>query len=60
MQNSGSNSAKMGYESTNQMADVGDEIQKYIQEIASATVVSNKKTAKWAANVSKEAKAKND
>jgi hypothetical protein len=31
MQNSGGNSAKMGYENANQMADVGDEIQKYIQ-----------------------------
>jgi hypothetical protein len=46
MQNSGGNSAKMGYESANQMADVSDKIQKYIQEIASATVASNKKTAK--------------
>ncbi len=42
------------------MADVGDKIQKYIQEIASATVASNEKTAEWASNVSKEAKAKND
>jgi hypothetical protein len=50
----------MGYESTNQMADVGNEIQKYIQEITSATVTSNKKTVKWAANVSKEVKAKDD
>ncbi len=46
MQNSSSNSAKMGYERANQMADVGDEIQKYIQDIASAAVASNKKTAK--------------
>jgi hypothetical protein len=60
MQNSGGNSAKMGYESANQMADVGDAIQRYIQEIVNATVASNKKTAKWAANVSKEAKAKDD
>ncbi len=60
MQNSGGNSAKMGYKSANQMADVGNKIQKYIQEIASATVASNKKTAKWAANVSKEVKAKDD
>jgi hypothetical protein len=29
----------MGYENANQMADVGNEIRKYIQEIASATVV---------------------
>jgi hypothetical protein len=48
----------MGYKSANQMADVGEEIQKYIQEIASATVSSNKKTVEWAANVSKEAKTK--
>jgi hypothetical protein len=60
MQNSGGNSAKMGYGSTNQMADISDKIQKYIQEITSATVASNKKTAEWAANVSKEAKAKDD
>ena len=40
-QNSGGNSGKRGYESANQMADVGDEIQKYIQEIASASVTSN-------------------
>jgi hypothetical protein len=57
-QNSGGNSGKMGYESANQMTDVGDEIQKYIQEIASATVASNKKTTEWAASLSKEAKAK--
>ncbi len=50
----------MGYESANQMADVGDQIQKYIQEIASATVASNKKTDEWAANNSEEAKAKDD
>ncbi len=39
------------------MADVGNKIRKYIQEIASTSVASNKKTAKWAANVSKESKA---
>ncbi len=50
----------MGYKSANQISDVGNEIQKYIQEIASATVASNKKTAKWATNVSKEVKAKDD
>ncbi len=50
----------MGYESANQMADVGNEIQKNIQEIASATVASNKKTAEWAANISKKAKAKDN
>ncbi len=50
----------MGYKSANQTADVGDEIQKYIQEIASVAVASNKKTAEWAANVSKEVKAKDD
>ena len=57
-QNSGGNSGKKGYESANQMADVGDEIRKYIQEIASASVASNEKTAEFAANVSKESKAK--
>jgi hypothetical protein len=40
------------------MADFGDEIRKYIQEIASASVASNKKTAEWAANVNKESKTK--
>jgi hypothetical protein len=40
------------------MTDVGNEIRKFIQEIASASVASNKKTAEWAANVSKESKAK--
>jgi hypothetical protein len=57
-QNSNGNSAKMGYKCTNQMADVGNEIRKYIQEIASVPVTSNKKNAKWAANTSKKAKAK--
>jgi hypothetical protein len=57
-QNSGGNSGKRGYESANQMADVGDEIQKYIQEIASASVTSNEKAAEFAANVSDESKAK--
>jgi hypothetical protein len=40
------------------MADFGDEIRKYIQEIASASVTFNKKTAEWAANVNKESKTK--
>jgi hypothetical protein len=40
------------------MADIGDEIQKYIQEIASTSVASKEKMAKWAANISKESKAK--
>jgi hypothetical protein len=30
IQNSGSNSGKKGYKSTNQMADIGNEIRKYI------------------------------
>jgi hypothetical protein len=42
------------------MADVSNEIQTYIQEIASATVASNKKTVEWSTNMSKEAKAKDD
>jgi hypothetical protein len=57
-QNSGGNSGKRGYESANQMADVSDEIRRYIQEIASASVASNEKTAEWAANINKESKAK--
>jgi hypothetical protein len=57
-QKSDGNSGKRGYESANQMANIGNKIQKYIQEIASASVASNEKTAKWAANVSKESKAK--
>ncbi len=57
-QNSGGDSSKRGYESANQMADVGNEIRKYIQEIASASVASNEKMAEWAANISKESKAK--
>jgi hypothetical protein len=58
-QNSGGDSGKRGYKSANQMADFGDEIRKYIQEIASTSVASNKKTAEWAANVNKESKTKN-
>jgi len=58
MQNSGGGFGKMGYESTNQMADVGDKIRKCIQEIASASVASNEKAAEFAANVSEESKAK--
>jgi hypothetical protein len=57
-QNSGGNSGKRGYESANQMADVGNEIRKYIQEIASASVASNEKMAEWAAKVNKESKTK--
>jgi hypothetical protein len=60
MQNSGGNSAKMSYKIANQIADIGNKIQWYIQEIASATVASNEKTAEWAANVSEEAKTKDD
>ena len=40
------------------MADVGNEIRKYIQEISSASVASNKKAAEFAANVSEESRAK--
>ncbi len=57
-QNSGGYSGKRGYKSANQMADVNDEIRKYIQEIASASVASSEKTAEWAANINKESKAK--
>jgi hypothetical protein len=49
----------MGCTSANQMADIGNKIQKYIQGIASSTTVaSSKKTAEWSTNVSKYAKTK--
>ena len=51
-QNSGGDSGKKGYESANQMADVGGEIRKFIQEIASASVANNDKAAEFTANVS--------
>jgi hypothetical protein len=57
-QNSGGAVSKAGYNSTNQVADVGDKIRKYIQEIASATVADKAKTAELAANISKVTKAK--
>jgi hypothetical protein len=57
-QNSGSTIGKAGYDSTNQVADMGNEIQKYIQEIASATVADKAKTAELAADTSKATKAK--
>ena len=40
------------------MADVGDKIRKYIQEIASATVADKERTAELAANISDATKAK--
>ena len=57
-QNSGGDSGKKGYDSANQMAVFGDEIRKYIQEITSASAANNNKAAEFAANVSKESKAK--
>jgi hypothetical protein len=40
------------------VADVGNKIRKYIQEIASATVANKVKTAELAANISEATKAK--
>ena len=57
-QNSGGGAAKTGYKSANQMANVGDEIRKYIQEIVSATVADKERTAELAANISDAAKVK--
>ena len=57
-QNSGGGAAKTGYESANQMADVGNKIRKYIQEIARATVADIERTAELAANISDATKAK--
>ena len=51
--NSGKAAAKAGYNSANQMADVGDKIRKYIQDIASATAADKEQTAKLAADVHK-------
>ena len=50
-QNNSGAAAKAGYKSTNQMANVGDKIRKYIQDIASATAADKERTAKLAANV---------
>ncbi len=57
-QNSGGESEKMGYESANQMADVGNEIRKYIQDITSATVVDKRRTAENLANINEASRAK--
>ena len=57
-QNSSGSAAKNGYESANQMADVGNKIRKYIQEIASATVADKERTTELAANISDATKAK--
>jgi hypothetical protein len=57
-QNSGGKTGKMGYESTNHMADVGNKIRKYIQDIASATVADKEKTAENLTNISKAPRAK--
>jgi hypothetical protein len=57
-QNRGGATAKAGYESANQMADVGNEIRKYIQDIASATAADKEQTAELAANVHKSEKIK--
>jgi hypothetical protein len=58
MQNSGGKTGKMGYESTNHMADMGDKIRKYIQEIASTTIADMERTAGNLANISKASRAK--
>ncbi len=57
-QNSGGMVGKKGYKSANQMANVGDKIRKYIQEIASATVADKEKSTEWAANMNESAKKK--
>jgi hypothetical protein len=57
-QNSGRTAGKKGYESANQMANVGDMIRKYIQEIASATMADKEKSTKWAASMNESAKKK--
>jgi hypothetical protein len=58
MQNSGGKTGKMGCESTNHMAGMGNKIRKYIQDIASATVADKERTAENLANISKASRAK--
>jgi hypothetical protein len=48
----------MGYESINHMADVGNKIRKYIQDIANATVANKERTAENIANISKVSREK--
>jgi hypothetical protein len=48
----------MGHESTNHIADVGNKISKYIQDIAGATIEDKERTAELAANISKASRAK--
>jgi hypothetical protein len=57
-QNSGGTAGKLGYDSSNHMADVGNEIRKYIQDISSASVAYKERTADLAANISKVSRAK--
>jgi hypothetical protein len=40
------------------MADAGNKIRKYIQEIASTTVADKEKSTKWVANMNESAKKK--
>jgi hypothetical protein len=58
MQNSGGETGKIGYEIANHMAEVGNEIRKYIQDIASATIADKEKTAENLANISEASRAK--
>jgi hypothetical protein len=57
-QNSRGKTGKMGNESANHMADVGNEIRKYIQDIASATVTDKERTAENLVNISEASMAK--
>jgi hypothetical protein len=57
-QNSSRTVSKAGYKSANLLANLGDEIRKYIQDITSATVNNKASTAKLAANIHEAAKAK--
>ncbi len=57
-QSSRGETGKMGYDSANHMADVGNEIRKYIQDIASATIADKERTAENLANISEASRAK--
>jgi hypothetical protein len=48
----------MRYKSNNHMADMGDKIRKYIQDIVSATIADKQRTAENLANISEASRAK--
>jgi hypothetical protein len=53
-QNSGRMSAKQGYRSAIMVANIGNKLQKYIQEIVSMAAVGNECQSEWVTNISEE------